>query len=487
MREWVIASRERQPLFTLSWGTAGVALLAAVGIAAGWGILSFSTVKVLAVGLGVLCIMLAVWKIDLALSIVVVFLVVIQEAETAPGTLFTVLERINRPNIPSLLEALMVAVITAFAFRYLLGIERYPLREMGRPLALYMLFLFICLAIGVHDGFHKDLIKEDFKRFLFPALFFPLAYALLDSRRKIERVLLLAFGVMLLKTAVGAFYYFTGRGFPYGDSRVLFLESGDQLVMVTAIVVGLSLMAAQRYGWRQWLFMAWGVAPFLVGLVFSYRRNAMWGAIFSCVLLFFLIPGISRRRLAIYLVGAALAGACLMAVIPMGGASSTAGFLAKRLTSVVDREQSSNRAHVNEWNVTVRDTMKSPIFGLGIGSSHGLVPDFEVINRHTVHNAFLMLWMKMGTVTLLFFLWCLYRYARTGFRGAVASRDPLLAGLFATSALWVVAMNVGPTWFYYRESCLMAMVMAMVVRLTQLQVVEKRPSRCRPQKPPCAA
>ena len=465
MREWVIASRERQPIFPLSWGTVVLGMLAAAGVAAGWGILNFSTVKVLAVALGVLCIMMAAWKIDLALYIVVLFLVVIQEAETAPGTLFTLLERINRPNIPSLLEALLAAVVAAFAFRHLLGIERYSFREMRRPLALFMLLLFISLALGVHGGFHKDLIKEDFKRFLFPVLFFPLAYSLLTSRRKIERVLLLVFGIMLLKTAMGIYYYFTGRGFPYGESRVLFLESGDQLIMVTAIIVGFSLMAAQRHALRQWLFMAWGVAPFLIGLIFSYRRNAMWGAIFSCLFLFFLIPGVCRRRLAIYLAGAAVAGACVMAVIPMGGAS-TAGFLAQRLTSVVDRDQSSNRAHVNEWIVTVRDTLKKPVFGLGLGSSHAPVPDFEVINRHTVHNAFLMIWMKMGTIALLLFLWCFYRYFRTGLRGAIQSRDPLLAGLFATCALWFVAMNVGPVWFYYRDSCLIALIIAMVIRLS---------------------
>ena len=479
MREWVIASRERQPMFPLSWGTVVLGMLAAAGVAAGWGILNYPTVKVLAVALGVLCIMLAAWKIDLALYIVVLFLVVIQEAETAPGTLFALLERINRPNIPSLLEALLAAVVAAFVFRHLLGIERYSFREMRLPIALFMLLLFISFALGVQGGFHKDLIKEDLKRFLFPVLFFPLVYSLLTSRRKIERVLLLVFGLMLLKTVMGIYYYFTGRGFPYGESRVLFLESGDQLIMVTAIVVGFSLMAAQRHALRQWLFMAWGVAPFLIGLVFSYRRNAMWGAIFSCFFLFFLIPGVSRRRLAIYLAGAAFAGACVMAAVPMGGSGSTAGFLAQRLTSVVDRDQSSNRAHVNEWIVTIQDTIKSPVFGLGLGSSHAPVPEFEIINRHTVHNAFLMIWMKMGTIALLLFVWCFYRYFMTGLRGALQTRDPLLTGLFATCALWFVAMNVGPTWFYYRESCLMAMVMAMVLRLAQLQVAENQPSRRR--------
>ena len=468
MREWVLASRARQPLFPLSWGTVALALVAVAGVAAGWGILTYSTVKVLAVGFGVLCIMLAAWKIDLALYGMILYLVVIQESETAQGTIFSILERINRPNIPSLLEVLMAALVTAFAFRHLLGIERYSFRQVKIPLGLYLALLFIALGIGIHGGFHEDLIKEDLKRFLFPVLFFPLAYSILKTRKQIVRVLYLLFWVMLFKTLVAIFYYFRGLGFPYGESRVVFMESGDQLLIVTAIVVGFSLMAAGKQGFRQWLFLAWGIAPFMVALFFSYRRNALWGAILSSIILFLLSPSIVRRRLGKYLAGAAVAAGLIMTLLPMADSSSTVGFLADRLTSVADRDQSSNRAHVNEWVVTVRDTMASPVFGLGLGSSHAPVPDFEVINRHTVHNAFLMTWMKMGTIALLLFLSLLYRYMRTGLDGALQSRDPLLIGLFATCGLWIIAMNVGPSWFYYRESCLMVLVMTMVIKLQQL-------------------
>ena len=166
----------------------------------------------------------------------------------------------------------------------------------------------------------------------------------------------------------------------------------------------------------------------------------------------------------------------MMALLPMTGPISTGEFMKNRLTSVVDQDESSNKAHMNEWRVTVADTLQHPLLGLGLGSEHQPVPESGEINRHTVHNALLMLWMKMGFFALLLFLWYFYRYCKLGVTEALRFHDPLLTGLFATVGLWGVAMNVGPSWYYYRESCLMAMVMAMVTRLAMLERQPPPPS-----------
>lgn len=436
------------------------------GIAVGWGILNFPLVKVLAVLFGVLCLLLAAWKIDVALYGIGFFLVVLQEAETAPGTFFTFLERLNRPNIPSLLEVFFAVIAAAFLIRYfIMKDENYNFYNMKFPLALFLVLLFISLANGINDGTDNIFRKEDFKRFIFPVLVFVSAVNILDTREKITRLLGIIFWVMLAKTYLADFYYLRGMGFPYGDSRVVFMESGDQTLVVTIIVVGAALLAERKVGWKSWLFMLWGLAPMLFALIFSYRRNAIWGAILSLFLLLLLSHGDKKVRLLKIFAGVALGAFFLMALLPVTDSMSTGEFLKKRLTSVVDRSESSNVAHMNEWKVTVEDTMQHPLFGLGLGSIHSPVPDFEVINRHTVHNALLMLWMKMGVLALLLFLWCLYRYCRLGVTEALHRHDPLLTGLFATVGLWMIAMNVGPSWFYYRESCLMALIMAVVGRL----------------------
>ena len=96
---------------------------------------------------------------------------------------------------------------------------------------------------------------------------------------------------------------------------------------------------------------------------------------------------------------------------------------------------------------------------------------------HTVHNAFLMLWMKMGIIPVGFFLWWLLRYARFGIRTARIDDDArddtalkaIQRALFATLGYWAVSLNVGPAWHYYRETFLMALVVVLVIRLAGLE------------------
>jgi O-antigen ligase len=146
-------------------------------------------------------------------------------------------------------------------------------------------------------------------------------------------------------------------------------------------------------------------------------------------------------------------------------------FLKHRFASIADKDESSSVAHFREWEVTFNDTAKHPILGLGLGSEHSVVPGFETLKTHTVHNAFVMLWMKMGIFSLILFVWCLMRYLRFGIRVARAKEEydlkPLQIGLVSTFGNWVVMLNVGPSWFYYQETFLMALVIAVVVNLSR--------------------
>jgi len=444
-----------------------LALWLLAAIVAGWGILTFPPVKILAVVLGSVCIVLAAWKIEVATYCVGFFLVVLQEGDATPGTFFTYMERLNHPNIPSLLEVLFAVIVAAFFLRcFILHDERYSFSGLKIPLLIFFALFLLALATGVMSDTDSTFRKEDFKKFIFPVMMFVSAINILDTREKITRLLQVMFWAMLVKTYLADFYYLKGLGFEYGDSNVVFIESGDQTLVVTILVAGVALLAERKMDWKSLLCLVWALAPMMFALIFSYRRNAMWGALLSLGLLWLLSHREKKVRLFKVLASAGLGAFCLMALAPVTGSSTSTGeFMKKRLTSVVDKDESSNTAHMNEWRVTLDDTLQHPLIGLGLGSIHSPVPEFEVINQHTVHNALLMLWMKMGLFALLLFLWCLYRYCRLGVTEALRRRDPLLAGLFATVGLWVIALNVGPSWFYYRESCLMALIMAAVARL----------------------
>jgi len=446
-----------------------MALFMLVGVLAAWGMMDLSPVKIAAILLGLLCMVLAAWRIEEALFVVAFALVVLQEGDTTPGTVFAFLEWLNRPNIPSLLEALFAVLAAAFFIRYILIHDgRYSLAGLKVPLALFFLLLIMAHLNGLTEGTDPTFRKEDFKRFVFPVLVFVCSLNILDSREKITRLLGMMFWVMLAKSYLAAFYYLKGMGFPYDEQQVVFIESGDQTLVVTIIVAGVALLARQKLGVKSCLFMLWGLAPMLFALIFSYRRNALLGTLLSLGLLLVLSENKQKVKLLKMFSAVAVCVFGLMTLRPVTNAASTGEFLKNRLSSVLSQDESSNVAHRNEWNNALRDTMQRPLFGLGLGSEHSQDPEFPSINLHTVHNALLMLWMKMGLFAILLFFWCLYRYCRLGVREALRHHDPLLTGLFVTVGLWAVAMNVSPSWFYYRESCLMALIMAVVGRLALL-------------------
>jgi len=438
-----------------------------------YGFLTFPAVKVFAVLAGFALLLLAAFSPQFTFYVVVVYLVVHQEAETTPGSIFAYLEKMNRPGIPSLLEALIVLLAAAFFVSCLLQIKEYRYPRSKVFLLCFVAVLMASIVVGLYNGNDPTWFKEDLKRFTLPVLFFVAAANLVDDSRKIRLVMALVFLAATAKTYLAIFYYLAGLGFPYGDSKVVFLESGDQIFVVTTIIAGISLMIEGMPRLRKIVFFVVALLPMIYALVFSYRRNALWGTVLSLGLVLLLSPWRQKVRMLRY-VWFAVAGVLVMLSLSRIDSEAPAGrFVTERMASVADATQSSNVAHLAEWVVTMDAIRGEPVLGMGLGAVHGLVPGFESLNTHTVHNAFLMLWMKLGIGGLLLLCYCLIGYVRLGIREARARRDMLQIGLFATCAQWLVAMMVGPSWWYYRETCFMALVAAVVIGLGRQKAVSQ--------------
>lgn len=215
-------------------------------------------------------------------------------------------------------------------------------------------------------------------------------------------------------------------------------------------------------------------APLIFALIYSNRRNAWLGIILALLMLFALTPVKMKLRFGTVLAIAVFVGLSMVAIaMPINGVPSS-DVLASRFASISDKTDKSNEAHLNEWAVTIDALREHPVLGLGFGGEHAPVPGDDTINRHTVHNAFLMLYMKMGILSVLLFGWCLFQYLNSSLHNLLATRDrlsdPLMVGLLSTFAYWMVTLNVAPSWWYYRETCLMALVGAIVIRSTSFPV-----------------
>jgi O-antigen ligase len=436
----------------------------------GLAVVSLSPTRAIIAAVAVVLIWLLVKRIEIPLYFAVFAIVALQETEISPGSLLWIFENYKSPGIPSILEIALALLAVCFLVKYFIQRETIPIPIFRVPLVIFLVLYGVSYYLGVSSDNNDIFIKEDSKKFIFPVLFFLCSVNLLDTPKKIKHLAAFIVLVSTAKMYLGILSYLRGNGFSYGDVNVVFVETADVILVVTLIVALVSVLVYRKITWRTVLFVLLVGAPLAFALVYSNRRNAWLGTLLALVLLFFLTPLRLKPRMAAVVGCAAFAGLAMISVSMAMHAVPSGQDLKRRFQSISDKGDKSNETHFSEWEVTIEALKEKPLFGLGFGGEHPPVPSDETINRHTCHNAFLMLYMKMGFPAVVLFIWCLVRYVKFALKPPgprdAASPDPLRLGLFSTCAYWLVTLNVAPSWWYYRETCLMALVVALVVQLS---------------------
>jgi len=447
-----------------------------VGSGIGLSVVRMSWKTAIIAAAGVLLIGLLVRQIAIPFYLAVFSLITLQEVEVTPGSMLEIFANYKAPGVPSLLEISIVLLLVCFLVKYFLQREPHSISIFRLPFILFLILYFLSYFLGLSSDNNEIFIKEDVKKFIFPVLFFLCSANLLDSTKKIGRLVVFVILVSTLKIYMGIISYLNGTGFAYGNVNVVFVETADLILVVTVTVAMVAMVIFRKITWKTLVLLVLTGAPLLFSLVYSNRRNAWLGILLALALLFFITPVRLKPRVAMVVLCAGLAGLCMISISMALHGLPSGQDLKQRFTSISDREDHSNETHVSEWVVTIEDLKVHPLFGMGFGAEHAPVPTDDTINRHTVHNAFLMLYMKMGVGTVILFIWCLIRYFKfaVGLTEAEARNgpNPLRIGLFSTFAYWLVTLNVAPSWWYYRESCMMALVAAIVIQLTLIKEEE---------------
>jgi len=454
-------------------GALAYAFLITASAVLGMSVVRMSATTAIVAAASVVLIWLLVQWIEIPFYFAVFAILALQEVEITQGSLLSIFENYKSPGVPSLLEISIVLLGVCFLTKYSLRKEEPAFSLFRTPVVLFLILYCVSLYMGYCAGANDILFKEDTKRFAFPILFFLCSLNILTTVKRINHLVTLVLLVSAAKVYLGILSYLHGAGFDYGDSRVVFVETADLILVVTVLVALVSRMVYGRVTWKMLLLVLLLGAPLMFSLVYSNRRNAWLGILLALALLFFVTPAKTKFRMALILLCAGLAGVAMISVSMALRSLPSGQDLKSRFASISDKGDKSNEAHVNEWIVTIEALEEHPIWGLGFGSEHAPVPGDDTINRHTVHNAFLMLYMKMGVLAVALFLWCLVRYFRFAIShthaGASGELGALRVGLFSTFAYWLVTLNVAPSWWYYRETCMMALVSALVIQLSTMQ------------------
>lgn len=449
------------------------------GIVTGAFFTTHSPFLALALILGIAVLAIFIWKAEALFYIGVLLLVMIEEQAAQQGSIFRYLEDINLSGMPSLLEMSLGLFVISLMINKIIERQRFLPSSHLILITVFFILLTMSAYVGLVNHTNRTVLWVDLKRFSIPALFLICCINILSSwnSEKIQSLLLFIFIAFFIKSCLGVLFYLKGLGYIYGDRQVVFLDTSDHIISVTAMMVLTSLIVHNKL--RRWkLLLGLGsLLPILFSFVFSFRRNAWLGFSFSLMLLFMLIPIRRKLKMASLSFGVIFTLILLTTVSNFAGSLPSQNFLLNRMLSISDTKESSNVAHFKEWTTVARELSKNAFWGLGLGSAHS--PTGRGINVYTVHNAFLMLWMKMGLLTLLLFCWGLSRYFIFGLResttGPGHNLKAIQIGLFSTIGYWIVSLNVGPTWYYYRETCLMALLISIVIAISKIIMRDSKP------------
>lgn len=417
---------------------------------------------------GILALWLSCLRPALALILFFCGIVMMTDAFSAAGTNCFAIPDVDimrgLPSVSTIFFLFLFCITMARVFFF----ERRALPVSPYGLGVYAAILLLSLLVGVFRGSVQEMIRVDFMKMFFPVLCYYLCITILNSRRRIEHMLIVLLVISALKSIILAGFYIEGRGWPYATYRVATLDSADLLVFITLVLIVLHLLVRRDLRGFKAGLAAMACLPMLFVILCAYRRAQWIGLFFSLGLLYLGSTASIRRRL-VFIPIIALCFASAFAVIAEISKKEETPRIASRLLSIFDEKQSSNLHHKLEAQQVARDLCQSPLVGFGLGGHHRVVAGFDTIPTNIVHNTFLYVWMKLGLSGLVFFIWAAFLYARRIFQMLKTRRQDeiwgLLLPLAASSGLWLAMFLTGPVPWYFHQTFLLALFAAMGMSL----------------------
>ncbi len=329
---------------------------------------------------------------------------------------------------------------------------------------------------------------------------FFLAYDALDSRQKIERMLLFLVFLMIPVSIYGILQYFLGLehlfelagGFSVYEHESYVGTTGTEtrppstfvsthsfasaLTMVLLMLIGAVIYFKRSRVLQLALLVSMPVMG--VALLVTAVRNAVGSAVLGVFTLL-----VVERRVGLLLIILIVGGIAVYQVDAMTGGEAT-----NRISSIVEDPEYTVRRVVGPWRSAVRHVADYPLGG-GIASGMGLGrvarraglsagrfdPEHRVLQPE---NEYARALVELGIPGFLLFLWLLFTVMRNTFlayRAARERRDQwLLAALFASCFSILARLLTGPALYGWPEAIIFWSYTAMALRLPKIEEAEMR-------------
>ncbi|MFC1721821.1 O-antigen ligase family protein [Patescibacteria group bacterium] len=375
-------------------------------------------------------ILLALWRLDLAVVAVI-------------GLLPIYLIRFGLGGIPfTLLEVFIIVLVAVFFFRYRLYRLSYLKRAIDKvPFKLATLIFFAAATLAVLVSPDIRAALGEWRAYFVEALAFYIIFVNVIKTRRQVRLLLYALGLSALVVSIySIIQHFTGFGIPdpWGGAELRRVTAwygypvsvALLLAPVVGLFFGLLVWAKKSKVATHWLFSLAVVVAATLAVYYTHSRGALVAVLFAILVLSFF------TRYRWWLIGLIVLAVILLAIIP--GVSD-------RFLDVFQGEDNSTNVRLVMWQGTWRLIMDNWLFGAGLA---GFPAYYDVYReaQHTElllypHNIILNFWIELGLVGLIAFVWLVVAFFRKALAAYRQGVDRALVG--GTLAAMIVLLVHG--------------------------------------------
>lgn len=344
------------------------------------------------------------------------------------------------------LEIVLVAITGVWLANRWVGRAESPLvlGALFKPLLLFTVTIFIGMVWGVGRG-------GDFRVAVFevgPLLYIPLVYLLaVNLFTTLRHYHLAMWGILAalaIESAHGVYRLPAIRELVAEDASPVEHTAALHMNLLFLTLVSSLWFGTKRIGLRLLLVMM--SVPTMWLYLDAQRRAAVVGLIIGGLFLAGVLFSRDRAKFkrvvpAMFLIGLLYTGAFWTVETGPGfPAQAIKIILVPDASAEADASSDLYREIENfDLNATIRS---SPILGIGFGQRFYQpipLPDISFFEfwEYIPHNSVLWMWLKVGIVGFLAFLYCIAYGIARGIRGAAAARDPDDARLIATLAAYI--------------------------------------------------
>ncbi len=154
------------------------------------------------------------------------------------------------------------------------------------------------------------------------------------------------------------------------------------------------------------------------------------------------------------------------------------GLLAKRVSSIINFGETSNKERLRIWGLSLKSIIKHPVLGVGIGNFPVILnQDLSLAKAgSSAHNIYLQVAAEMGIPALIFTLWFLLILTQKTYNNFISSKDweiTIYNGAALIFVLWVLVYSLTDVALFDERAFL------MFVATVSLILANKNPSSAR--------